>query len=111
VNAGVMLRGYGTGTWAVMAAALIGRPAGMLAGIGVATLLGLGLPRRIGWRGMLVIALATSSGFTFALFFATGLIPMGPVLTEIKLGALASVVAAALTLAAARVLRVGTPGR
>lgn len=111
VNAGVMLRGYGTGTWAVMAAALIGRPAGMLAGIGVATLLGLELPRRIGWRGMLVIAMATSSGFTFALFFATGLVPMGPVLTEIKLGALASVVAAALTVAAARVLRVGTPAR
>ena len=107
VNAGIMLRGYGTGTWAVAAAALVGRPAGILIAVAVATFFGLQLPRRIGWRGLLVIALATSSGFTFALFFATGLIPVGPVLAEIKLGSLLSVAAAGGTLAAARLLRVG----
>src|SRR5438045_1692669 len=32
VNAGVMLRGYGTGTWALLAAALVGRPLGALVG-------------------------------------------------------------------------------
>lgn len=110
VNAGVILRGYGTGTWAILTAALVGRPIGILAAVGVAVALGLHLPHRIGWRELIVIALATSVGFTFALFFATGLIPIGPVLAEMKLGALATVAAAALTLGAARLLRVGRFG-
>ena len=107
VNAGVILRGYDTGTWAMLTAALVGRPLGILAAVGLALALGLHLPRRIGWRELVVIALATSSGFTFALFFATGLIAIGPVLAQIKLGALARVVAALLALGAARLLRVG----
>jgi NhaA family Na+:H+ antiporter len=107
VNAGVVLRGYGTGTWALMTAALAGRPLGMLAAVGAALAIGLHLPRRIGWRELTVIALATSSGFTFALFFATGLIPTGPLLSQIKIGALATVVGAPLALGAARALRVG----
>ena len=36
-------------------------------------------------------------GFTFALFFATGLIPLGPVLQEITIGAWITVAGAALT--------------
>lgn len=111
VNAGVILRGYDTGTWAVLAAALVGRPLGILVAVGLAVAAGLHLPRRIGWRELIVIALATSSGFTYALFFATSLIPIGPVLAQIKLGALATVVAAFLAIAAARLLRVGTPTR
>jgi NhaA family Na+:H+ antiporter len=111
INAGVLLRGYSTGTWAVMAAALVGRPIGILAAVALAVAFGFPLPRRVGWRGLLVIALATSSGFTFALFFATGAIPIGPVLAQIKLGALASVVAAPLTVAVARVLHVGRYAR
>lgn len=107
VNAGVMLRGHGTGTRALLAAALLGRPLGILAAIGIAVALGFALPRRIGWRGLIVIAIATSSGFTFALFFSVGIIPSGPVLAEIKLGALLSVVAAVLALGAARAFRVG----
>lgn len=110
VNAGVILRGYGTGTWALLTAALVGRPIGILVAVGAAVALGLHLPHRIGWRELIVVALATSVAFTFALFFATGLIPMGPVLAEMKLGALATVVAAGLTLGAARLLRVGRFG-
>ena len=102
VNAGVILRGYGTGTWAMLTAAFVGRPLGILAAA-----LGFHLPRRVGWRGMTVIAIATSSGFTFALFFATSVLPMGPVLAEIKLGALATVAAAGFAIGTARVLRVG----
>ena len=68
---------------------------------------GLHLPRRVGWRELVVVALATSSGFTFALFFATGLLPTGPVLTQIKIGALATVAGALLAFGAARLLRVG----
>jgi hypothetical protein len=56
---------------------------------------------------LLVIALATSSGFTFALFFATGIIAIGPLLAEIKIGALASVVSALVAIGVARLLRVG----
>jgi NhaA family Na+:H+ antiporter len=106
VNAGVLLRGYDTGTWAMLTASLVGRPLGIIAAVGVAALLGLRLPRRIGWRELLVVALATSSGFTFALFFATGSVAPGPLLAQIKLGALVSVVAAPLAIALAKLLKV-----
>lgn len=104
VNAGVILRGYDSGTWAVLAAALIGRPLGILAGIALAVALGLHLPRHIGWREVAVVALASSSGFTFALLFATGSVAPGPVLAQIKLGALLSVVAAPLAIALGKAL-------
>jgi NhaA family Na+:H+ antiporter len=107
VNAGVLLQGYGTGTWALVAAVVIGRPAGILLALLGAALVGMHLPRGIGWRELLVTALATTSGFTFALFFATGLIPPGPVLSEIKIGALASAVGGLLALGTARLVGVG----
>ena len=107
VNAGVILKGYGTGTWAMLAAAIVGRPLGILAAVGLAASIGFRLPARVGWREMVLVALATSSGFTFALFFATSSIALGPVLAEIKLGALATVLSAVATLVAARLLRVG----
>jgi hypothetical protein len=56
---------------------------------------------------VIVIALATTSGFTFALFAATSLLPLGAVLTQIKVGALATAAGALVTLGAARLLRVG----
>jgi NhaA family Na+:H+ antiporter len=107
VNAGVLLQGYDTGTWAVLAAALVGRPIGMLLAVAAAVGLGMHLPRRIGWRELAVIALATSSGFTFALFFATGLLPAGAVMAQIKFGALATAVGAIATFGVARLLEVG----
>jgi NhaA family Na+:H+ antiporter len=106
-NAGVLVAGYDTGTWAVLAAALAGRPLGILAAVGIAVLLGLRLPSRIGWRELIVVALATSSGFTFALFAATSLLPVGAVLQQIKMGALASAAGAVAVVAAAWLLRVG----
>ena len=110
-NAGVILRGYDTGTWAVLAAALIGRPAGILIAVGLAVAAGLHLPRKVGWRELAVVALATSSGFTFALLFATGGVAPGPMLAQIKLGALLSVVAAPLAIALAKVLNVRRSAR
>jgi NhaA family Na+:H+ antiporter len=107
VNAGVILRGVDTGTWAVMAASLIGRPLGILGGAALGLALGLRLPAGLRWRELIVIALATSSGFTFALFAATSLLPPGAVLTQIKLGALATALGAVVTYLAARLLRVG----
>jgi Na+:H+ antiporter, NhaA family len=111
VNAGVLLRQYDTGTWAILSAALVGRPVGIMLAVGLAVLAGLRLPARMGWRELVVVALATSSGFTFALFFATGLFPMGPVLSQIKMGALATVIGALLAFGAARLLRVGHRAR
>ena len=107
VNAGVMIRGFGTGTKAVAIAALAGKPLGVLAAIGVAVACGLRLPRRVGWRELAVIAFTSSIGFTYALFFATAAIPFGPVLVEMKLGALLTVAGACLAMAAAALLRVG----
>jgi NhaA family Na+:H+ antiporter len=110
VNAGVILRGYDTGTWAVLSAAVLGRPLGVLGAVGLATALGLRLPRSIGWRELTVIALATSSGFTFALFTATSFLPVGGVLTQIKVGALSTVLGAVAAYIVARLLRVGRFG-
>jgi NhaA family Na+:H+ antiporter len=107
VNAGVLIQGYGTGTWALLAAALLGRPVGVLAAVGVAVLLGLHLPARLHWPGLVVVALTASSGFTFALFAATAVYPAGPILAELKIGALLSGVGVVLSFAAARLLLVG----
>lgn len=106
VNAGVILKAYDTGTWAILIASLVGRPLGILAGVGIGVALGLHLPRRVGIRELTVVVLATSSGFTFALFLATGLLPMGAVLTQIKIGVLATVIGAPIAAIAAHVLGV-----
>jgi NhaA family Na+:H+ antiporter len=107
VNAGVLLRGYGTGSWAILWGALAGRPIGTLISIGLAVAIGFHLPANVGWRGLTVIAMAASVSFVFALFYATATFALGPVLQELKIGALLTVVAAGLALAAARLLRVG----
>jgi NhaA family Na+:H+ antiporter len=107
VNAGVVLRDYYTGTWAMLTAALVGRPLGILLATGIALLVGLHLPRRIGWREIVVVAIATSSGFTVALFFATGMLGIGPTLAQLKIGVLLSAVAAPLAIGAGWLLKVG----
>jgi NhaA family Na+:H+ antiporter len=107
VNAGVLLNGYDTGTWALLAATLAGKPLGIFAAVGLALALGLHLPARFHWRDLIVVAFATSGGFTFALFFATAVFPMGPVLTQLKLGAVLSGVGVPLAFGAARLLHAG----
>lgn len=107
VNAGVILKHADTGTWAVVAAAVAGRPLGILAAIAIAIQAGLHLPRRVDNRDLIVLALATTSGFTFALFLAAAVLPAGAVAQQLTVGALATTIGALLTLAAARLLRVG----
>lgn len=107
VNAGVILKHYDVGTWAVLTAALVGRPLGVLGGIGLAVIAGLRLPRHTTWRDVLVIALATTSGFTFALFVTTAILPIGAVFEQITLGALSTVAGIVVTFAVARMLGVG----
>jgi NhaA family Na+:H+ antiporter len=106
-NAGVQVNGYATGTWALLWAALAAKPVGILVSIVLATAFGLSLPARLHWRELIVAATAASTGFTYALFFATSLYPPGPVLNQIKMGALGTAAGVALTFAAAWMLRVG----
>jgi NhaA family Na+:H+ antiporter len=98
VNAGVALAGYGTGTWAILLASLVGKPVGLLAGAAVATLVGLHWPRGLHWRDLGVVSMATSGGFATALFFTTAIYPMGPIRGELKLGVIASGVGVLVTL-------------
>ena len=107
VNGGVVIGGEMPGAWAVLLAALVGRPVGLVAAIALGMAAGLRLPVRLHWRELIVVSLATSGGFTFALFFAASIIPAGPLLNELKLGALSTVASAALAVAAARALHVG----
>jgi NhaA family Na+:H+ antiporter len=107
VNAGVLLQGYGTGSWAVLTAALAGRPLGILLAVACGLAAGLHLPVRIGWRELVVVAFAASIGFAFSLLVATQAFGIGPVLIEVKIGALLSLCGALVALALAAVLRVG----
>jgi len=107
VNAGVVVHGVEPGAWAVTVGALVGRPAGILAAVGVSVALGLRLPTSVGWRELVVIALAASCAFTFGLFFATSVFAPGPVLTEAKVGALSTSVGGLIATAAALLLAVG----
>jgi Na+/H+ antiporter NhaA len=75
--------------------------------VALAVTAGLHLPRRFGWREVIVVALATSSGFTMSLFLASGVLPIGAVLQQIKLGALLTAAGAVVALGAARIIRVG----
>ena len=107
VNAGVLLNGHDTGTWALLSAALVGKPLGIFAAVGLALAFGLRMPVRFHWRDLGVVAFATSGIFAFGLFFATAVFPMGPVLAQMKIGAVATGIGVPLTFAIAWLLQVG----
>jgi len=107
VNAGVPLRMYGPATWTVLVAILAGKPIGIGLAVAASVAAGLKLPSRFTWRDVIVVGCAAGLGFTVALFFATAAFRPGPVLDQAKLGALFSVSAGLVALAAALVLRVG----
>ena len=106
VNGGVLLTGYDEGTNATLLAAL-GKIAGILLAVAAALACRLHLPAHLGWREVLVVALASSIGLTFSLYFAIALFPAGPMLAQIKLGALLTAAALPLAFGAAWLLRVG----
>jgi NhaA family Na+:H+ antiporter len=110
VNAGVPLRGLEMGTWAIPVAAL-GRPVGVVAAAGIAIAAGLHLPARVGWRELWVVGCTACIGLIFALFFAVAVMPPGPVLLEMKMGALLTIAGGALAFAVAQLLRVGQLAR
>jgi NhaA family Na+:H+ antiporter len=107
VNAGVLLNGYGTGTWALLTATMIGKPLGIIGGVALALALGLHMPRGLHWRDVVVVALATCGGFAFALFFATAVFPIGPLLGELKIGAIVSGIGVPIAYGVAWMLRAG----
>jgi NhaA family Na+:H+ antiporter len=110
VNAGVPLHGLETGMWAIAVAAL-GRPIGIVAAAGVGIAAGLHLPQRVGRRELWVVGFAASIGLVFALFFSAAVMSTGPLLQQMKTGALLTIMGGALAAWLARLLRVGRFGR
>jgi len=98
VNGGVILRHADTGTWAVLIGALVGRPLGIMAATFIAVMAGLRLPAHMRWSDIAIAALATTCGFTFALFLGAATLPVGAVAEQVTLGALLTVVGAFVTL-------------
>jgi Na+:H+ antiporter, NhaA family len=107
VNAGVPLFGLELGALAVPAAALIGRPIGVLLAIGLGVAAGFHLHPRVGWRELVVVGFITAAGFTVALFFATAVLAPGILLRETKMGVLLSLVGVGLAFLFAWLLRAG----
>ena len=104
-NAGVPFGQIGAGTYYVLAALLLGKPIGILAFSSGARLLGARLPSGLQPGDLLVVGLAASIGFTVSLFFATAAFPEGSALSQTKMGALLSFLAAPLALVVSRVVR------
>jgi NhaA family Na+:H+ antiporter len=103
-NAGVPFAQIGPGTYYVLAALLVGKPAGILLLTGAARALGANLPRGLRWSDLLIVGIAAAIGFTVSLFFATAAFPAGSALAETKMGALLSFIAAPLALIASRLI-------
>jgi NhaA family Na+:H+ antiporter len=106
VNAGVPIHGLEPGLWAIAVAAL-GRPIGIVLATGLGIAAGLRLPQRVGWRELAVVGCTASIGLVFALFFSAALMPVGPLVLQMKMGALLTILGAALAFALARFLHVG----
>lgn len=107
VNAGIVTNAWGTGSEVVLVAALIGRPLGTLLLTAAAAIVGFHLPRNFDWKILIVLACASSVGFVFSLFAAQAVFAIGPVLAEVKLGALLTLGGAGVTIALAWLFGVG----
>ena len=75
---------------------LIGKPVGILSLVALGSAFGLHRPAGVTWRDLVVVSVAAAVGFTVALFFATAAFPEGPLLDQVKMGALLSFFAAPL---------------
>ena len=106
-NAGVEFSAMGEATWLVLAGLVIGKPLGItLFGVLAARGLGLGLPEGMQTRDLFVLGCVAAIGFTVSLFVASVAFPPGPVQDAAKMGALFSFGAAAIAVAAGRIMRV-----
>ncbi len=103
-NAGVPFAQIGPGTYYVVAALLLGKPAGIVLLSSVARLAGAHLPPGLRSGNLLVVGVAAGIGFTVSLFFATAAFPPGAALDETKMGALLSFIAAPIAIGLSRIL-------
>lgn len=106
-NAGVILQHYGSASWGLLIASTIARPIGILSAVAIAVGFGFALPARVHGRELVVIALICSIGFTFTLLLASGTVPAGSLLSQIRIGALVSSAGVLLAFFAAWLLGVG----
>jgi NhaA family Na+:H+ antiporter len=106
-NSGVRFGAVGAGTWAVLVAIVIGKPLGISLSVAVSVLAGLQLPPNLRWNDILVVGFAAGIGFTVALFFAVAAYPPGPILEQLKLGALLSIGSGVLAFVTAGLLQAG----
>jgi NhaA family Na+:H+ antiporter len=107
VNAGVPMGALEAGTWGLPIAVIVGKPLGVLIGVGLARLGDLHLPHRVGWRELLVGGLIAAMGFSVGLFFCDAILPPGQLRSEMRMGVVLSLVGAPLALVAAMLFRVG----
>ncbi|MFZ5709424.1 MAG: Na+/H+ antiporter NhaA [Pseudomonadota bacterium] len=105
VNAGVEIAAAGAPTALVAFGLLVGKPAGIvLFGLAAVRILGLGLPKGMDVRDLVVLGFVAAIGFTVALFVASVAFPAGAVQDAAKMGALLSLSAAVIAVAAGRLL-------
>jgi Na+:H+ antiporter, NhaA family len=106
-NAGVEFSAISEPTWLVLAGLIVGKPVGIfLFGWIAAVALGLGLPKGMALRDLMVVGFVAAIGFTVSLFVASVAFPAGPVQDAAKMGALFSFAAAFLAILVGRALRV-----
>jgi len=105
-NAGVPVTSAGTATWMVLGALVAGKPLGILIATWAAERVGFHRAEGLAWSAMLVLGVTAGIGFTVALFFTTASFEPGPTLDQAKLGALLSVSAGVLAIAAGKVMKV-----
>jgi NhaA family Na+:H+ antiporter len=107
VNSGVIVHYFEAGTWALPVSAVVGRTLGVMIAVQFAVAFGFLSPFRDGWREILVVGLIVSTGFSFALFVAASILPIGALLSQTKVGALSTVLGSTLALIFAYAFRIG----
>ncbi len=107
-NAGVVFSSIGTGTWLVLAGLLLGKPLGITLFTWTAEkIFRLEIPAGMNYRQIVTMGMVAAIGFTVALFVSTAAFPTpGPLQDSVKMGALLSFGAAALSFVLARLLGV-----
>jgi len=105
-NAGVEFSSVGTATWLVLAALICGKALGIFGCGWLARRLGFGLPRGMHYTELLVVGIISGTGFTVALFVAGEAFTDPALQGAAKMGAMLSIGAAGIAMAAARFLGV-----
>ena len=112
VNAGVAMTAVGTGTWLVLAGLIVGKPVGILFMTWLAVkVFKLKMSEGMNYRHVATLGMIAAIGFTVALFVSTAAFPAskfptGVELDAVKMGALGSFGAAALSFLVAKLVGV-----